>query len=132
MKTNSVVIGVGSNIRPEENISMAKAAIESAHELVKASSFVKTKPLRFKDQDEFTNGAYLINTDMEKSELKSWLNNLESKLGRVRTENKNGPRAIDLDILVWNGEVVDDDVMDRDFVMKSVNELLPNLKIGPS
>lgn len=131
MKPNSVVIGVGSNIRPEKNISLAKAAIESAHELVKASLFVKTKPLGFKDQDEFTNGAYLINTDMEKSELKSWLNNLESKLGRVRTENKNGPRVIDLDILVWNGEVVDDDVMERDFVMKAVSELLPDLKIGP-
>lgn len=132
MKPNRVVIGVGSNIRPEKNIGLAKAAIESSHELVKASSFVKTEPLGFKEQDKFTNGAFLINTEMGMGELKSWLNNLESKLGRVRIDNKNGPRTIDLDILVWNGEVVDEDVIERDFVKESVSELLPELKIGPS
>ena len=132
MKPNSVVIGVGSNIRAEENIALAKEAIESTHELVKASSFVKTEPVGFKDQDEFTNGAYLINTEMDPGELKAWLKNLERKLGRVKTENKNGPRTIDLDILVWNGVVMDNDVTERDYVMKSVKELLPGLKIGPS
>ena len=131
MKPNRVVIGVGSNIRPEKNIGLAKTAIESSHELVKASTFVKTEPLGFKEQDKFTNGAFLVDTEMDKDELKSWLNNLESKLGRVRTDNKNGPRTIDLDILVWNGEVVDEDVIERDFVKESVSELLPELKIGP-
>ncbi len=130
MKPNRVVIGVGSNIRAEENIGLAKAEIESAHELVKASSFLKTEPVGFNDQDKFTNGALLIHTEMDLGELKSWLNNLESKLGRVKTDNKNGPRTIDLDILVWNGEVVDNDVTERDFVKKSVKELLPDLKIG--
>jgi len=132
MKPNRVVIGVGSNIGAEENIALTKEAIESAHELVKASSFVKTEPFGFEDQNEFTNGAYLINTEMDPGELKTWLKNLENKLGRVKTGNKNGPRTIDLDILVWNGVVVDNDVIERDFVMKSVKELLPELEIGPS
>lgn len=131
MKPNRVVIGVGSNVRAEENIGLAKAAIESAHELVKASSFIKTEPLGFKDQAEFTNGAFLINTDMDPGELKSWLKKLESKLGRETTENKNGPRTIDLDIVVWNEEIVDDEVYEREYLRKSIHELIPDLEFSP-
>jgi len=132
MKVNRVVIGVGSNIRPEENIRRAKAAIQSAHELVKVSSFVKTEPLGFKEQDRFTNGAFLVNTDMDSDELKAWLKDIENKLGRINTYNKYGPRTIDLDILVWNGEVVDDEVNERAFLKESIHELLPELSISPS
>jgi 2-amino-4-hydroxy-6-hydroxymethyldihydropteridine diphosphokinase len=131
MKLNLVVIGVGSNIRAEENIGLARAAIESAHELVKASSFVKTEPLGFKDQPEFTNGAFLIKTEMDPGELKSWLKNLENKLGRVTIENNNGPRTIDLDIVVWNKEIVDDEVNEREYLRKSIHELIPDLELGP-
>jgi 2-amino-4-hydroxy-6-hydroxymethyldihydropteridine diphosphokinase len=130
MKSNLVVIGVGSNIRPDEHISSAKAAIESAHEIVKVSSFIKTEPVGYKDQDRFTNGALLIKTDMDAAGLKAWLKKLENKLGRMKTENKNGPRTIDLDILVWNGEVVDDEVNEREFLKDSIHELLPELGIG--
>lgn len=128
MRSNRVVIGVGSNIRAKENISLARAAIESEHELLKASTFVKTEPLGFKDQDKFTNGAFLIRTEMDREGLNSWLKDLEKKLGRLQTENKNGPRTIDLDIVVWNGEIVDEDVNERDFLKKSVLELVPELK----
>ena len=128
MKPNTVIIGVGSNIDPEKNIVLARIAIETAHELVKESSFVKTEPLGYKDQDDFTNGAYLVKTTMSQEELNSWLKEIEKKLGRVRTENKNGPRTIDLDILVWNGEVVDPDVGERKFLRDSILELIPGLE----
>ena len=129
MKPNRVVIGVGSNINAEQNIGLAREAIESAHDLVKSSAFVKTEPLGFKDQDEFTNGAFLIRTEMDRGELREWLKNLESKLGRVRTDNKNGPRIIDLDIVVWNDEIVDTEVSEREFLRQSIHELVPDLQL---
>ena len=132
MSSNRVVIGVGSNISAQENIALAKEAISSSHELLKSSRFVKTEPLGFKDQDDFTNGAFLINTQMSQAELKNWLKNLENKLGRVKTENVNGPRTIDLDIVVWNEEIVDNEVKEREFLRKSVQELIPGLKITPT
>ena len=67
---------------------------------------------------------------MDNLTLKSWLKNLEKKLGRVRLENKNGPRTIDLDIIIWNREVVDNEVYEREFLLNSINELLPELKIN--
>ena len=129
MRPNLVVIGVGSNINPEENIGLAEQAISSEHELLKTSSFIKTEPIGFKDQEEFTNGAYLIRTHMEQEELNVWLKNLEDKLDRIRTENKFGPRTIDLDILVWNSIVVDSDVQSRPFLRDSIQELLPEMEL---
>jgi len=130
MKLNEVVIGVGSNIDSENNIKEAKKAVQLTHNLIKTSSFIETEPVGCKNQNNFLNGSFLIETEMDTLTLKSWLKNLEEKLGRVRSENKDGPRTIDLDIIVWNREVVDNEVYEREFLLNSINELLPELKIN--
>jgi len=129
MNFNEVVIGVGSNIDPENNIREAGKIIAKYHNLIKTSTFVETEPIGCADQDNFLNGAFLIQTQMDSSTLKAWLKDQETKLGRVRTENKNSPRTIDLDIIVWNGKVVDDEVYEREFLLNSIKELLPKLSI---
>ena len=130
MKLNEVVIGVGSNIDPEIHINQAKELIAKTHELRKVSSFIETEPIGCENQDNFLNGALLIETKMDRFTLKSWLKNLEEKLGRVRSENKNCPRTIDLDIIVWNRKIVDSEVYERDFLINSINELIPELIIN--
>lgn len=101
--------------------------MEKAHRLVRSSGFVQTEPVGYKEQPPFTNGAWLIETRMMLSELTEWLHILEDRLGRVRTENRFGPRTIDLDLVVWNGEIVDEDVFERDFLNKAVLEVLPGI-----
>lgn len=125
MKTNRAVLGLGSNIDPEKNTQKAADIIRAEFRLVKISTFVRTEPVGFKEQAPFLNGALLIETELDAASLKARLKEIEIALGRVRTENKNGPRTIDLDILVWNGEVVDDDVYEREFLKSSIKELLP-------
>jgi len=130
MNVNRAVIGLGSNIDPEENIRRAKDAIAGEFNLIKSSSFVETEPVGYKDQDRFLNGALLIETELNAQGLESWLKMLESELGRVKTDNKHGPRSIDLDILVWNGEIVDGEVYEREFLRRSIEELLPELDLS--
>ena len=129
MKTNRAVLGLGSNIDPEENIRKAIEIISGEVSLIKASSFVETEPVGFNEQRSFINGALLIETGLGASALKARLREIETGLGRVRTGDKNGPRTIDLDILVWNGEVVDEDVYERGFLRDSIKELLPGIVI---
>jgi 2-amino-4-hydroxy-6-hydroxymethyldihydropteridine diphosphokinase len=126
---NRAVIGIGSNIDPEENIGKARDAIAGEFKVIKSSSFVETEPVGYKEQRNFINGALLIETDMDIKGLKSRLRMLESGMGRVRSENRDGPRKIDLDILVWNGEVVDGEVYERNFLITSIGELLPDLDL---
>lgn len=128
-KLNEIVIGIGSNINPKINIKKAKELISTKAKILKISSFIETEPLGVKKQNNFINGSILITTNMNKNDLEFWLRNLEDKLGRMRTSNKYGPRTIDLDILVWNGKVVDGDVYKRSFLRLSMKELLPDLKL---
>lgn len=129
MTINTAIIGLGSNIDPEENIARARDLIAGGCKVIKSSAFVETEPVGYEDQDKFINGALLIETDMDKERLKSWLKNLESSLGRMRADNRYGPRTIDLDILVWNGEIVDGEVYEREFLRISIAELIPGIEI---
>lgn len=56
--------------------------------------------------------------------MKAHLKKIETQLGRVRTNNKNGPRTIDLDIVKIDGNIVDDGYYKYGFVKKSVDELV--------
>ena len=69
-----------------------------------------------------------IETEMNRDQLKqSMITCIEKTLLRIRTEDKNAPRTIDLDTIVFNGEVVDEDVWHKAFVGIPVSELSPEL-----
>ncbi len=124
---NDVIVGLGSNIDPTTYIEKALLQIKTRFLDVKVSEFIFTEPIGFKNQARFCNGAVRFTTDLGAEALKSWLLEVEDALGRVRTENKNGPRTIDLDILVWNGKIIDPDVEARDFLQKAITDLQPGL-----
>ena len=97
--------------------------LEREVEVKGVSSWVKTTPIGITDQDDFVNSAVKIRTTMTKEELVCYLKKLEDRLGRDRTLPKFGPRVIDLDIIVWNNEIVDNDYYERDFTRNAVDEL---------
>ena len=121
---NCVVIGIGSNIEAEKNIPEMLEILEQKVKVLKVSSFIKTKPIGIKNQPDFTNGAVKIETDLNRENLAKMLKSIEDKMGRDRSQVKFGPRCIDLDIVVWNGEIVDQDYYTRDFLRSSVGEVL--------
>jgi 2-amino-4-hydroxy-6-hydroxymethyldihydropteridine diphosphokinase len=124
---NRAVVGAGSNIEGRLHIAQAKELLSGEHRFIKESKFVVTSPIGFTDQPDFLNGAFLIETTLEIDEFRAYLKKVEDRLGRVRTPNKNGPRTIDLDLIVWNNEIVDNDYYEKDFVRNAISELLPEL-----
>ncbi len=129
-----MIIGVGSNISPEKNIAAAKQLLKQELRILSVSKFTRTKPIGPQKQRDFLNGSLLAETRFSDKRLKVFLKKVEKTLGRVENGNRYGPREIDLDILVWNGRVVDSDVYEREFLRDSVVELCPeleeNLEIG--
>jgi len=126
-ENHSVIISVGSNIHPEKYISKALKIICMQHRFIAASRFVITKPIGYLHQDDFMNGAVQLETSLSHNELKVWLKEVEKQLGRKTSQNKYGPRTIDLDIVVWDDRVVDKHVYKRDFLRNAVCELKPGL-----
>jgi 2-amino-4-hydroxy-6-hydroxymethyldihydropteridine diphosphokinase len=124
MVLNTVIISIGSNIDAKKNIRLMLDLLSKETEIIKVSRLVKTKPIGIEDQPDFTNGAVKIETLLQRENLNQLLKSIEDQLGRDRTTPKFGPRTIDLDIVVWNGEIVDNDYYTRDFLRNSVVELM--------
>lgn len=120
---NTVIIGIGSNIDAETNIPKMMEILGRKVEVVKVSEMIRTKAVGIVDQPDYTNGAVKIRTVYGKDELVLLLKSIEDQLGRDRTGPKFGPRTMDLDVVVWNGEIVDPDYYTRDFLQKSVEEV---------
>lgn len=120
---NDCIIGIGSNIEAAYNISEMLTLLAADVHIVQVSKMIQTKPIGIAEQPDYTNGSVRIRTEMDLEELSSFLKRLEDRMGRDRTQKKFGPRNIDLDILIWNNEVVDPDYYTREFLRKSAAEL---------
>ncbi|MEE9543963.1 MAG: 2-amino-4-hydroxy-6-hydroxymethyldihydropteridine diphosphokinase [Thermodesulfobacteriota bacterium] len=132
---NSAIIGVGSNIDAHVNIERAGEILAKDQKVIKRSAFAETKPVDIpvntpvntNEQPDFLNGAFLIETELDMVRLKGYLKEVEVKLGRPLAKDRSGPRTIDLDIIVFNGEIVSSDFELYAFVKDAVLELAPEL-----
>lgn len=124
---NTAVIAMGSNINSQDNFSKALGQLQEFGFIMQRTAFIKTDPLKFEDQPEFLNGAVLLHTKKSLSELRMHLKQIEALLGRVRTENKNAPREIDLDVTTYNGFIIDEDLTEFSFLVDFVQQLQPEL-----
>lgn len=120
---NTCIIGIGSNIDAETNITNMLEILRQKVNVIKVSPMLKTKPVGIENQPDYTNGAVKIETEENRVSLNKTLKGIEDQLGRDRKSPKFGPRTMDLDIVVWNGEIVDPDYYTRDFLEKSVKEV---------
>lgn len=136
-KWHDVYLSIGSNLGDsKKNIDLAlkKIAQDSKIRLHKISSLKKTKPWGKVDQNDFLNMALHLKTLYSPEALLSKLKEIESNLGREKTE-KWGPRIIDLDIIFYDEEILYTDILtiphpyrnSRLFVLEPLCEINPYL-----
>ncbi len=124
---NSAIIALGSNINPKENFEKGLCELRRLGCIVQRTDFIKTSPLKFKDQADFLNGAILLQTKKNLSELELELKQIEAIAGRVRSDNKNAAREIDLDVITYNGFLIDNNIKELPFLIDFVKYLQPEM-----
>lgn len=125
---NTGIIVLGSNIDPQKNIHLARRLIAERFLVLSESSFRTTKPVGSMDQPDFINGSLFIQTEWELELFRSDLKAIEFRMGRRKNPSQNyGPRTIDIDIIVWNDQVVNMDFYERGFVRDFVFEVAPTV-----
>lgn len=129
---NIAIIALGSNINSEENFAKALGQLQQLGFVMQRTAFIKTDPLKFIDQPAFLNGAVLLYTKKSLLDLTMHLKQIEAVLGRVRTENKNAPREMDLDLLTYNSFVIDNDIEELPFLIDFVKQLQPEIQLNNS
>jgi len=133
-------IGLGANVGPREKTlrqAVELLAAEDGVEVVGVSTLQETDPVGVVDQPRFLNGGVAVETTLSPRELLDVLLRTERALGRVRGGTRWGPRTIDLDLLVYADEVVDEPglrvphprLQERRFALEPLAELDPGLVI---
>ena len=141
LDSNRVYVGVGANLgTPRETIAAALALLdqESDVELVAVSTLRETDPVGYEEQPRFLNGVVQLGTELSPRELLARLLAIETRLGRVRGQGPRfGPRTIDLDLLLYGEETVDEPGLtlphprlhERRFALEPLAELDPALVV---
>jgi len=133
-------IGLGSNLGDRETMLGSAVGLLRADEeidVVGVSSFQVTEPVGITDQPRFLNAAVAVETELSPRELLERLLDIERSLGRTREGPRGGPRTIDLDLLLYGDEVVDEPglrvphprLTERRFALEPLDELGPDLVV---
>ena len=135
-KWTEAYISLGSNMgNKKENLEKAISELSQVKDtfVTKKSEIIETEPFGYKEQDDFLNACVGIKTLLSVRELLKELLAIEKRMGRER-KIKWGPRIIDLDIIFYGKEVIEEDDLIvphpymeyREFVLKPLEEIIPN------
>lgn len=132
-----VYLSLGSNLG--QRLQFLKKAIRSIEKtdeisIKKVSPVYETQPVGYDDQKWFLNLVIEVQTNFDPLSLLEYLSSIEKQMGRNR-EVKWGPRNIDIDILLYNNQVVDSKELtmphplmhERRFVLTPLAQIAPQL-----
>jgi len=136
-----VYVGLGSNLGDREQTLRAAVAALAAHpavEVVAVSTLIDTEPVGYTDQPRFLNGVAALDTELSARELLELLLEVERSFGRRRDGvPSHGPRTLDLDLLLYGGDEIDEPGLrvphprlhERRFVLEPLAEVAPGLEV---
>jgi len=134
---NTAYLSLGSNIKPEENIIAAVTLLAEMTRLVAVSPVWETKPIGFTNQPNFLNAAAIVETDLDAGQfVENVAHVIEDYLGRMRQPNKNAPRTIDIDLILFNHQIFklnrhhipSPELLERSFVAIPLAAIAPNIR----
>ncbi|MGC9158308.1 MAG: 2-amino-4-hydroxy-6-hydroxymethyldihydropteridine diphosphokinase [Terracidiphilus sp.] len=136
-------IGLGGNLaswagEPEATLTAAATRLQSLGRMMARSSLYSTAPVGYAAQPRFVNAVVAIATELEPCDLLDSLLSIEREFGRERkTGLRNGPRTLDLDILLWDNQRIRESgleiphprLTERAFVLAPLSEIAPSLVV---
>ena len=131
-----VYLLLGSNLGDRQRFlnEATRLLQERVGTVLKRSSIYETEPWGFSNKNNFLNQVLKFETSLNPYELLKIIKAIETKLGRIRKNQRYSPRCIDVDILFYNDEVYfSDDLViphprlhDRMFTLVPLNEIAPD------
>jgi 2-amino-4-hydroxy-6-hydroxymethyldihydropteridine diphosphokinase len=133
-----VFLSLGSNVEPARCVREAVRRLRGVGRIVGISSVWRTEAIG--SGPAFYNAVVEVETEVGPRELKAMLRRIEEEMGRRRDADKCAPRTIDLDILIYGEQVIeeeglripDPDIQGRAFLARGIWELAPGLVLPGS
>lgn len=135
---NRACVSMGSNLEPEENFRRGLALLSQSATLLGFSTVFETRPETRPEQPWFLNAVVLLQTRLSPLRLKfEVLRAVESQVGRIRGQDKDAARTLDLDILIQGSRPLDlpdlilpdPVILRRPYLAAGLRELVPQLPL---
>ena len=131
----TIYISIGSNINPAENIQYALQDLQQVFGEITCSTHYESKSVGF-EGDNFINLVVSAETELDILAVADHLHEIEDRHGRDRSGPKFSSRTLDLDLLLYDGEVFEqgklkiprDEILFNAFVLRPLAEIAPDLK----
>lgn len=132
---NRAAVGLGSNLGDRlSHLCHAVEALRTLGNVVATSALYETAPVGGPEQGSYLNAVVLIETELDPHALLDALLSIEQEAGRRRAV-RWGPRTLDLDVLVYGNETIDDErlvvphprLLERRFVLEPLLEVWPEV-----
>lgn len=129
----TVYVSLGSNVQRDRNIRLAVKEMRTAFGNLSLSPVYESASVGF-DGSDFLNLVAGFETDNEVHEVVQELRVIEDRLGRDRSQPRFSPRPIDLDILTYDGLIIDEpgiqipreEILQNAFVLKPLCDIAPD------
>lgn len=104
-----LALSIGSNLGDREGyLRFARSSIaERIGPIIRASAMIDTKPWGFESANRFLNQALIVETELSPQAVLVAIRRIEEEAGRIRKSNTYESRTLDIDILLYDGIVVD-------------------------
>jgi 2-amino-4-hydroxy-6-hydroxymethyldihydropteridine diphosphokinase len=123
-----VYLDLGSNLEPEKNIPRAIELLREFGTIESVSSVWETESVGYAGPN-FLNVCVLLRTPLNAEQIKYEINRpIEAQIGRVRGKDRNAPRQIDIDIVLFDETPHNKQTWNQAFVVVPLAELLPEFK----
>ena len=132
---SEVFVGLGANLgNPRKTFEKALDLVSAFGDVIAVSRLYRSSPFGFQDQPDFVNAVAKLKTALEPLALLRELRTVEQALGK-KVVRENGPRVIDLDLLMHGDHVIDSEelilphpgIAERDFVLLPLCDLAPEI-----
>lgn len=121
-----VIFNLGSNLQAESNLPKAIDLLREYGQVAAVSSVWESESVGYEGPN-FLNACVLFLTELEPAPLKEQIiRPVEAKLGRIRGADKNAPRPIDIDIVLFDDELFNTEYWNYAFVAVPLAELIPD------
>lgn len=120
---NTVIISLGANCNPEENLSKARISLLGYFNNIRFSNATYTEPENIPNPAQFLNQVAILYTTESFSCVREILKSIERAIGRSPLDKITHQIHIDIDIICWNREILKKEDMQRSYVIKGIKEI---------
>ena len=129
-----IYLGLGSNIEPEKNLGRAVRELRDKYGNLQVSAVYRSAAVGF-EGDDFLNLVVGLRSEDEPLEICEEIERLHNLVGRKRGSDKWAARPLDIDLLLYNDDVIDErpvrvprsDILEYSFVLRPLAEIAPEL-----